>query len=149
MGNIFILDTETNEYHKVIDIWMRSLNITFKKIELYSDFFNSLFYYVDNTFLGIDVCCSEKDQKNHFNWCWNKVINNFRCENINFNDNGEHYEYFWYLFNETFYMKHNNNEPVRLKPYMDDLFDFNILKSRSELDILHDLYRALNKNLKR
>lgn len=139
----------SESYKHQIDIWHKAYNINKEKIELFHDFLLSLYEIVNETYLGVDVIKDETNQRNHFNWCWDKVIGNFTKENINFKERGEHYEYFWNFFHEAFYLKQLDEDVVRIPEYIEKLFNFKHKKSRSELDILSELYKLLNLNLKK
>jgi hypothetical protein len=137
------------KYKNQIDIWYRTYNINRDKIILYRDFLTSLYNIVDETFLGIDVLHNEDDQKNHFNWCWNQVIVNFSKEKIYFKDKGIHYEYFWNFFFEAYYLSNLFEKEHNITGYIYKLFDFRYIKSSSELDILAEVYKLLDQNLKK
>ena len=85
-------------------LWVKAYNIKSEKTELFFDFINSLFTLIRETYLGEDIMKKEEDIKGHFTWCWDKVVSNFKKENINFNEVGNHYEYFWNFFYESFYI---------------------------------------------
>ena len=74
-----------------VDTWLRINNIIPEKLELFSDFSHSLNSLILDTYLGENdvnetkIVLSESDDKNHFEWCWNKTIDNFDKENIKFN----------------------------------------------------------------
>ena len=79
-------------------------------MELYYDFSFSLYYLILETYLGEEdninetkIVMSNEDKQKHFDWCWDKTINNFNKENIVFKDKGEHYDYFNQFFMDTFY----------------------------------------------
>lgn len=139
----------TDKYRHQIDVWYRAYNIHREKIELFYDFLSSLHELVDNTFLGIDVLYKESDQHNHFNWCWEKVLSDFSKEKIYFKEKGTHYEYFWNLFYGAYYSIKLDEEPPRIGEYFFKLFDFRHRKSRSELDMLTEVYKLLEQNLKK
>ena len=74
-----------------VDIWFRVNNIIPEKMELYYDLSYSLYLLIRTTYLGYDDDFSEtkvkmtpEDNQSHFDWCWNKTIENFKKENINF-----------------------------------------------------------------
>ena len=139
----------TDKYRHQIDVWYRAYNIHREKIELFYDFLSSLYELVDNTFLGTDVLYKESDQRSHFNWCWEKILSNFSKEKIYFKDKGTHYEYFWNFFLEAYYYMQLDGNQVRIYEYFYKLFDFKHKKSRSELDILTEIYKLLDLNLKK
>lgn len=139
----------SESYKHQLDIWYRAYNISREKTELFRDFIISLHNIVDETFLGEDVIFLKEDQKNHFTWCWNKVVNNFTKEKIFFKENGDHFEYFWNFFLEAYYYNKIEKNIIKIFEYFDTLFDFKHRKSRSELDMLTEIYKLLDQNLKK
>jgi hypothetical protein len=139
----------SDKYKHQIDIWYRTYNISRDKITLFHDFLSALHDLIDNTFLGVDVLFDESDQRNHFNWCWEKIIFDFNKEKIFFKEKGNHYEYFWSFFFEAFYLSKMDEKDTRISEYFYKLFDFRYIKSRSELDILTEVYKLLEQNLKK
>ena len=68
-------------------VWFNVHNMTYEKIELYGDIFKSLNFIITDTYLGENVLetkilMSEEDNALHFNWCWNKLLEDFKKENI-------------------------------------------------------------------
>jgi hypothetical protein len=139
----------TDKYKHQIDIWYRAYNIHREKIELFYDFLSSLYELVDTTFLGVDVLFNETDQRNHFNWCWDKLLSDFSKEKIYFKEKGNHYEYLWNFFYEAYYGTKMDEGSPRMGEYFYKLFDFKHKKSRSELDMLTEVYKLLEQNLKK
>tara|TARA_Y100000592_G_scaffold12407_1_gene17398 strand:- start:263 stop:742 length:480 start_codon:yes stop_codon:yes gene_type:complete len=129
-----------------INLWVKVHNINHEKSELFSDFINSMFELVKTTYLGKDVIKNDKDVKGHFNWCWTKTVNNFTKENIYFNPIGEHKDYFWNLIKESFYTDVDNAE--KLKNFFSTLFLLHTKKTKSELDMLLEIYILLDRSLK-
>ena len=128
-------------------MWVKAHNINAQKSELFLDYIDSLLGLINETFLGDDVMGDDESRLNHFKWCWNKTIDNFRKENIHFNREGEHYEYFWNLVYESFYMDKNKRESGELEKFFTLLFKLYVLKSKSELDVLLEIYNILDRNL--
>jgi hypothetical protein len=139
----------SEKYKHQIDIWYRTYNISRDKILLFYDFLSSLYNLIDNTFLGEDVLFNESDQRGHFDWCWNKIVDDFSKERIFFKEKGNHYEYFWNFFFEAYYLSKMDNREHRINEYFYKLFDFRYIKSRSELDILTEVYKLFDQNLKK
>lgn len=139
----------TDRYKNQIDVWYRAYNINREKIDLFYDFLSSLNQLVEETFLGVDVLYKEVDQRNHFTWCWDKLIFNFEKERIHFKDRGSHYEYFWNFYYEAFYVTHMDEKTPMIGEYFYKLCDFKHRKTRSELDMLTELYKLLEQNLKK
>jgi hypothetical protein len=145
----FVDFTSYENYKHQIEIWYRAYNISREKMELFHDFLISLYELVDNTYLGSDVISTDDDIKGHFNWCWDKVIDNFNKEKIYFKNRGNCHEYFWNFFLEAFYFNKIENKRIRIDEYVNMLFDIDYLKNRSELDVVTEIYRLLDQNLKK
>lgn len=139
----------SENYKQQLDIWFRAYNISHEKTELFYDFVVSLHDLIIETYLGTDVINIESDQKNHFTWCWDKIIDNFDKEKIYFNNRGGAYEYFWNFFLEAFYYTQLDGNIMRIKEYFYILFHFEHRKTRSELDTLTQIYKLLDQNLKK
>ena len=74
---------------------------------------------------------------------------NFNKEKIFFKERGNHYEYFWNFFLEAYYYMQLDGNQVKIYEYFYKLFDFKYKKSRSELDMLTEIYKLLEQNLKK
>ena len=89
-----------------VDLWMTRNNIFSEKMDLYYDFCRSLYLKLSSTFLGDEDLAETKtemtneDNLKHFNWCWKQLVDDFKKENIIFELEGEHYEYFQNFFDE-------------------------------------------------
>jgi len=130
-----------------MEIWVKANNIIPEKADLFFDFICSLYFLILETYLGDEVIMNQKDRKGHFNWCWKKTIDNFTRENISFAEDGMHYDYFWTFFDESFYEKNRDEKVWRMEEFFETLFKLYIQKTKSELDILLDIYHALDKHL--
>ena len=136
-----------------VDVWFRSNNIIPEKLELFYDFTNSLNMLVINTYLGdimgdeTKIVMSTDDIENHFKWCWNKTVENFKKESITFNISGEHYEYYNSFFLDTFYNQKNDEVRNSINSFFDDLFDTQKPFTKSDLDMISSIYKALDKNI--
>jgi hypothetical protein len=133
-----------------VTVLFASNNIKFEKCELYSDFVQSLFMVVFDTYLGDEVTDLES-QFNHFKWCWDKNINNFEKEGLFF-ENEKLYNYFLEFMLEVFY-SYKEKKPF---DYTDkgilriwlDIFDFTKTKTNSDVDTLIEIYSIFEKSLK-
>lgn len=129
-----------------LDMWFKANNILQEKSELFFYFIKSLYILVDKTYLGPDVI-DESESKNHFMWCWNKVISDLEKEDIRFSRTGTHFEYFWNFFLESFYTNDSTIVIDKVDKFFSSLFVINDLKTKSELDIYTELYKTLDNNL--
>ena len=134
-----------------IIIWFNIHNMTYEKIELYGDVFKSLNHIILDTYLGDDVSetkitLSEEDKISHFDWCWKKVIEDFKRENIIIKYEGEHKEYFKSFYMETFYNQKNVKIKNSIPKFLSEIFDVTMTYSKSDLDLLTELYKLIEKN---
>ena len=139
-----------------VDIWFRANNIIPEKLELFSDFSHSLNEMIIETYLGNDdnpnetkIVMSEDDNKRHFEWCWNKILENFSKEGITFSKNGEHYKYFEAFFNDIFYNQNEEKVKHSISGFFNDLFDTKKPFTKSDLDMISTIYKHLDKSLKK
>jgi hypothetical protein len=137
-----------------VDVWFRVNNIIPEKLELYSDFIHSLNNLILNTYLGesdineTKIVLTSSDDKNHFEWCWNRTIDNFKKESILFNSKGEHFEYFESFFNETFYNQNDIKLKSSIKLFFNDLFNSDKTFTKSDLDMITTIYKLLDNHIK-
>ncbi len=130
-----------------VDIYIKVHNIVSEKANLFFDFICSLYCLVEKTYLGDDVVKDTEDKRGHFNWCWNKNMDNFILEGIVFEREGEHYDYFWSFFYDSFYTNPKIEVLQKVDAYMNRLFKLQTAKTKSELDILVEIYKMLDKKL--
>lgn len=131
-----------------MNLLYKANNIKYDKCELYYDFIITLNKLVVETFLGDDVINGEEDIKNHFSWCVDTVLNNFKSENIIFDDTNNLSNYFYYFYIELFYNVNNKNDILEKLNKLPTLsFDYNRIKTRSDMDVLLELYRLFEKSL--
>lgn len=123
-------------------------------MELYYDFSFSLYYLILETYLGEEdninetkIVMSNEDKQKHFDWCWNKTINNFNKENIAFKDKGEHYNYFNQFFIDTFYNQKEDKMRKTIETFFNDVFNRKKSFTKSDLDIILNIYKSLDKNM--
>jgi hypothetical protein len=137
-----------------IETWLSVNNLIPEKSELFLDFLISLTNLIKKTYLGgtsvpveTRITTSLNDNINHFKWCWNNTIQNFKKENIYFREEGEHYEYFKTLFLEIYYSHDEaklKNEIIR---YFSGIFDHYKPHTKYELDLCLRFYKLLDKNI--
>ena len=153
MDNFFNYITKNLDPEEV-DIWFRVNNIIPEKMELYYDLSYSLFLLIKKTYLGDDqnnnetkVDMTDEDNQKHFDWCWNKTIENFKKESIIFQNEGEHYDYFFSLFNELYYKQSKELIRNSIDTFFNDLFNREKPFTQVDLDLIYNIYKTLDKNL--
>jgi hypothetical protein len=132
-------------------IWFNVHNMTYEKIELYGDVFKSLNQIIVDTYLGDDISVtkivlSDEDKTSHFEWCWKKMIDDFRRENILIKYDGEHKEYFKSFYMDTFYNQKEDSVRQSIPKFLREIFDVGNMYSKSDLDLLTELYKLIEKN---
>jgi hypothetical protein len=136
-----------------VDIWFKVNNIIPEKMDLYYDFSFSLYYLILDTYLGDEknnetkITLSDEDKIKHFEWCWDKTIDNFKKEEITFNRKGDHYDYFLSFFTEIFYNQKESKIKDSIGVFFNDLFDRKKPFTKSDLDMISSIYKSLDKNM--
>ena len=138
-----------------VEIWFNVNNMIYEKRQLFSDFTFSLYDIIKSTYLGDDITnpsetkiiLSQQEKENHFEWCWNKTLENFSKENIKFNLNGEHKDYYEKFYMDLFYNAENNKISGNILMFFEELFNEEKMFTKSDLDMLTEIYKLLNKNI--
>ena len=135
-----------------VEIWFNVHNMNYEKIELYGDIFKSLNHIITDTYLGDDasetkITMSEDDNVAHFDWCWNKTLEDFKKENVLIKHGGKHKDYYKSFFMDTFYNQKEKNIKDSIPNFLIDVFEVDKPFSKSDLDILTELYKLMEKNI--
>ena len=137
-----------------VTIWFNIHNMNYEKIELYGDIFKSLNHIVADTYMGntsssyeTKILLTQEDNESHFDWCWDKVVNDFKKEDIIIKESGEHREYFKSFFIDTFYTHPDNGVKESIPKFLFEVFDVYKPFSKSDLDILTQIYKLLEKSV--
>jgi len=141
--------------HDDVEVWFNVNNMIYEKRQLFSDFTFGLHYLIKSTYLGDDtdnksetkLVLSQEEKISHFDWCWKKTIENFSKENIKFNPKGEHREYYEKFFMDLFYNAENKTISENIDAFFYELFDEEKMFTKSDLDMLTEIYKLLNKNI--
>ena len=150
MENFFNWMTKPLPNEDII-IWFNIHNMNYEKIELYGDVFKSLNQIILDTYLGdtifvTKIILTDEDNLSHFEWCWKKTIDNFKKEDIHINYDGEHKDYFKSFYMDTFYNQNEERIKESIPKFLMDIFDVGISYSKSDLDLLTELYKLIEKN---
>jgi len=136
-----------------VDVWFKINNIIPEKLELFSDFSYSLNMLIVETYLGENnivetkIELTKEDIEKHFQWCFNKVIDNFSKEGIKIKKKGEHYDYFKTFFYDVFYNQKEEKVRKSIGEFFNELFDLKKPFTKSDLDMIGVIYKILDKNL--
>lgn len=135
-----------------VNIWFNIHNMHYEKIELYGDILKSLHHIILDTYLGEDmpetkILLTSEDNDRHFEWCWKTLLSNFREENIKIKTDGEHKDYLKSFFLETFYNPYDVSVKETIPKFLTNVFEIDKEFSKSDLDILTEIYKLLDKNI--
>ncbi len=134
-----------------INVLYSANNIKFDRCELYNDFIKSLMLLVFDTYMGDDITDSTQ-QINHFKWCWDTNVSNFKEEGIDFT-NIKLYEYFLEFMLEVYYPLTEKKEGEKghkdILNLWNYVFDYRTPKSNSDIDTLIEVYRIFDKCFKK
>lgn len=138
-----------------VEAWYLANNIIPEYTELFRDFCFSFLNLLTKTYLGdsrtdnteTKVLMSETQKKEHFRWCWNKTIKNFNKENIDFIFNETDYVFFESFFYEIFYNQDDEKIKLSIDDFFNQLFDYNIQKTKADIEIFTDIYKTLERSL--
>lgn len=136
-------------------IWFNVHNMIYERIELYGDIFKTLNHIIIDTYMGepmgnsseTKISLTQEDKNLHFEWCWNKMVENFKKENININSNGDHKDYFKSFYMDTFYNQSEKSVKESIPVFLDEIFDIFKPFSKSDLDMITEMYKLLEKNV--
>ena len=125
-------------------------NIRFERCQLFGDFIESLIVKIVDTYMGDDITKPSQRVK-HFKWCWDKTIEDFNGEGINFKSNNEIYNYFKGFMIDSYYSTNDKGDvesnKINLTKIWKYIFDYNTNKTRSDVEIFIDVYRMFEKTL--
>jgi hypothetical protein len=135
-----------------IIVWFNIHNMNYEKIELYGDIFKTLNQIVIDTYLGDEsketkISMSNEEKESHFEWCWKKMVETFLKENVKILLEGTHKDYFKDFYLDTFYNPSEKNINEAIPNFISDVFDIDKSFTKSDLDVLTELYKLLEKNI--
>lgn len=137
-----------------LKIWFSVNNIVYERSELYKDFCVALMTLINDTYFGdkddkfeSEVEMSDEDNMKHFDWCWNKTIENFEKENITFLKEGTHKIYFKSFIADVYYNQTNQTVRKSVTHFLNDIFSREIGFSKSDLDLFTEIYKLMDINV--
>jgi hypothetical protein len=118
-------------------------NVIYERALLYNDFLESLFTLINKTYLGPEFI-TEEDEKNHFNWCLTKIVEDFKKENICFKITREFKTYTFDYVKDIFYEKEDKEiYGDKMIKFWIHIFKYDGVKTKSDLDAFIDMYKIL------
>jgi len=119
------------------------------RLKLFQDFTTTLLIIIENYYLDQITLGSDKDIKNHFNFCYNKVCESFVDEEINFMDNLDLRRFFYDYYYENLYTSPLYSDSS-YKGYLNfwlRIFRVEDNKTQTTLEFLIDLYEIFNETI--
>jgi hypothetical protein len=116
------------------------------RVEIYKDFTINLLNYIIDYYLDEKTLSHDVDIKNHFNWCFNKVCDEFKLEDIDFSDNKKLKTYFFDFYYHQFYKRNilntiEVNSPLK---YYDKIwrsvFEIDKQRNKNDIKVLIEIY---------
>lgn len=137
-----------------LKIWFSVNNIVYERSELYKDFCVALMTLINDTYFGdkdgkfeTEVEMTDEDNMKHFDWCWNKTIENFEKENITFLKEGSHKIYFKSFIADVYYNQTNQTVKKSVTHFLSDIFSREVGFSKSDLDLFTEIYKLMDINV--
>jgi hypothetical protein len=133
-----------------MDAIYKSNYVQNENVVLYSDFSTTLIQLIFDTYLGDDLT-SEEERPNHFDWCWDKVINNFSNEGIEFKSTKELKDYYYDFLDIAYYQNPDKEEDTKINEgilrYWSEIFDITSVKTKAEVDVFLEIYQLFTESL--
>ena len=118
------------------------------RVEIYKDFTINLLnyiiaFYLDNKTLSLDV-----DIRNHYNWCFNKVCDEFKEEDLDFSKNEDLRRYFYDFFYHQFYKRDNQDITiVYYEKFWLNIFNIDKQNNKNVMNTMVELYNIFDKSV--
>jgi len=119
------------------------------RVEIYKDFAFNLLYYIHHYYIDRESLSDDIDIKNHYNWCFNKVCDEFKKENINFGENEELREYFFTYYYHRFYTCDNTQDTSinYYEKFWKNVFEIDKQKNKNAINVLIEIYNIYDKSI--
>jgi len=127
----------------------KKYSIVKERVEIYKDFALNLLYYIYYYYLDKQTLSADEDIYNHYSWCYRKVCDEFKEEEIDFSKNEELKEYFFTYYYHQFY-RANDNDEISLKYFENfwkNIFEIDKHKNRNSINILIEIYTIYDKSI--
>lgn len=121
------------------------------RVEIYKDFTLALLYYIHKYYIDKESLSEEEDIRNHFNWCFKKVCDEFLEEDLDFTKNIDLNEYFFNYYYHQFYnsTKEQDISFNYFEKFWKNIFEINRQKNKNIINILIEIYKIFDKSVNR
>jgi hypothetical protein len=122
--------------------------VVYERVALYNDFSKSLISKILDTYMG-DKYTTSIQRNDHYDWCWNKTIEDFSIEGINFKYSIDLYDYFYHFMLFYFYEDGEKIDYTSIKKSLFSLWDYilgySTNKTLSDVDTFLEVYTIFEK----
>lgn len=130
-----------------ITLMYRANNVNYERCYLYYDFLNTFFSLISETYLGEEFIKGDQEKK-HFDWCLNTVVENFKKENINFKFKDEFKDLSFTYVKEIFYDERDKElYGDKMVKFWNHIFKYDGMKTKSDMDAFVEMYRIMDASL--
>jgi hypothetical protein len=107
------------------------------RVEIYRDFTVNLINYIIDFYLDKNTLSDDDDIRNHFNWCFNKVCDEFNEEGLDFSKKDVLRQYFYNFFYYQFYKRENQNIDIKYyEKFWGDIFEIDKRKNKNIMNMM-------------
>jgi hypothetical protein len=118
------------------------------RVEIYKDFTINLLNYIVDFYLDSETLSDDNDIKNHYNWCFNKVCDEFKKENIDFSKNTGLRNYFFDFFYHQFYKKETQEVSLAYyEKFWRNIFEIDNQKNKNIINTMIEIYNIFDTSI--
>lgn len=119
------------------------------RVEIYKDFAFNLLYHIHHYYIDKESLSADVDIHNHYLWCFNKVCDEFKQEELDFSSNNELKEYFYAYYYHQFYKANPNQDTslVNYEKFWRNIFEIDKQKNKNVINILIEIYKVFDKSI--
>ena len=115
------------------------------RVEIYKEFTINLLNYIYDYYLDRETLKEDIDIRNHFNWCFNKVCDEFKEEGLNFSKNEPLRQYFLEFFYHQFYKRENSEISLGyFERFWVNIFTIAGQKNKNVMNTMIELYNIFD-----
>ena len=115
-----------------------------RRLELYLDFIINITYKIHTSHPGFDCLYEDEDIKNHYNWCYKSICDDFLKHGVDFNNNVEVKKYLYDFFYKNIYTKKKMESLSYYLTIWNSIFNN---KNKNNIPIIYTLYENFDKTL--
>jgi hypothetical protein len=125
----------------------KKYNIVRDRVEIYRDFTFNLLYYIYYYYLDKQTLSADDDIYNHYSWCYRKVCDEFKEEEIDFSKNEKLKEYFFTYYYHQFYRSNDDPSLKYFENFWKSIFEIDKHKNRNTINILIEIYTIYDESI--